>query len=80
MKIETKYNVGDILYFIEDDKVKKGSARGVKIDLDAARSNNPSISYYFGKSLLDFHTIPEHRVSDNIDDLLEHLKSNVKDL
>lgn len=44
MIIETKYNIGDEVWFMEHNKPNKGSV--VKIDIDIARSGDWYIEHY----------------------------------
>lgn len=44
MKIETKYNIGDEVWFMENNKPTKGIV--VKLDIDIARSGDWYIENY----------------------------------
>ena len=44
MTIETKYNIGDEVWFMEHNKPNKGFV--VKIDIDVARSGDWYIEHY----------------------------------
>ena len=44
MTIETKFNVGDEVWFMENNKPNKGSV--VKIDIDRARTGDWYIEHY----------------------------------
>ena len=48
MTIETKYNIGDEVWFMEYNKPNKGSV--VKIDIDIARAGDWYIEHYKIKS------------------------------
>ena len=76
MNINTKYNIGDIVYGISNAKINKTSITAIKIKII---SDKISIFYYLKNNFYSYNSdfpIPEDLLYTNKEELLEKLILN----
>lgn len=70
MKIETKFNLGDKVYFVRENRISKGTVSGIEIDAGKTTKKKivTGVSYrvWNGSSMA---VIPETRIFATIDGL-----------
>lgn len=74
MKIETKFDVNDKVYFVKDNKISKGTIYEIKIDVSGGprRQTGTNVNYcvWNGSSMT---TISESKIFATIDELTASL-------
>jgi hypothetical protein len=70
IQIETNHNMGDIVFFLNDDKIKCGAIYKMEITLD----ENGQRSYLFVRDANnDISVVPEERVFPSKEQLIQSL-------
>ena len=76
MKLETKLNVGDSAYYIEDNKIKEGEVEGIKVAISYNSyyiTTTTEVSYTLKGG--EQKTIKEEDTFPTIEELLENLRN-----
>jgi hypothetical protein len=70
IQLETTYNLGDLVFFLKDDKIKSGAIYKMEITLD----ENGQRSYLFVRDANDdISVVPEERVFPAKEQLIQSL-------
>lgn len=78
MKIETKLNIGDDCYFIENNQIKKGRVEKIEITI-REDTYNYDISIYYTVSKKGTSTyLWEKQVFASVEETLKYLEANVE--
>lgn len=78
MKIETKLNIDDSCYFIEDNQIKKGLVKKIEITIrENTYSYDSSIYYTVSKKGTNTY-LCEEQVFASIEETLKYLEANVE--
>lgn len=78
MKIQTKLDVGDECYFIEDNKIKRGTLSKIEIYVNKGMGGVDDIYINYFVSKRNASTIlQENSIFISVDDALDHLRRNV---
>ena len=73
MKVETKYNINQTIYFMHENKIKSGEIAVINIEV-VANDNSISITYKIFNYQND--TFAESEIFSSKKELLEYLENN----
>ena len=73
MKVETKYNVNQTVYFMHENRIKSGEIAIINIDI-VANDNSTNITYKIFNYQND--TFAESEIFSSKKELLEYLENN----
>ena len=73
MKVETKYNVNQTVYFMHENRIKSGEIAIINIDI-VANDNTTNITYRIFNYQND--TFAESEIFSSKKELLEYLENN----
>lgn len=73
MKVETKYNAKQTVYFMHENKIKSGEIAVINIDI-VTNDNTTNITYRIFNYQND--TFAESKIFSNKKELLEYLENN----
>ena len=73
MKVETKYNANQTVYFMHENKIKSGEIAVINIDI-VANDNSTNITYQIFSYQND--TFTESEIFSTKKELLEYLENN----
>lgn len=80
MKIETKLNIDDECYFIENNRINEGTIRKIEITIEQYNYYNygECLIYYSIAKGNGTRRLNESEIFKTVEEALEYLKANVK--
>ena len=80
MKIETKFNVGDYCYYMENNNVQRGIIKKIELSIEYNQYLIPIIyTNYIVEKYHSSRCMEESIIHKTLEDLFEYLKENKND-